>query len=203
MPTTTFHNLDEIKKERIIRAAFTGFSLAPYDQVKLSTIIKEAKIPRGSFYQYFEDKLDLYKYLFDLIGKKKLEYMGDIIPNPEQTPFLVLFRQLYVKGLEFASENPIYYKVFKYLFDTRGDIYNQLIGDGLDLAKQFYINYVETDKKLGRIRNDVDSDLLADLFIDATTMIAFKEIAEKDSIDKEKMLHRVDGLLQILKKGIE
>lgn len=203
MPTSTFHNLDEAKKKRILDASLLEFSKMPYDQVKLAEIIRNSKIPRGSFYQYFEDKLDLYKYLFDIIGKKKLEYMGGILPNPEKTPFLVLFRELYIKGLQFAIENPLYYKLFKYLFDSRGNIYNELVGDGLDLAKEFYVGYVETDKSLGRIRKDVDSELLADLFIDATTHIAFDEMHKSEKINEEKMIKRIDGLLQILKKGIE
>lgn len=203
MPTATFHNLDDEKKQRIIDASFKEFAKMPYDLVKLSAIIKNSRIPRGSFYQYFKDKKDLYVYLFDLISIKKLEYMGDILPNPEKTPFLELFRILYQRGLEFAIENPIYYKAFKYLFDTRGLIYNELVGDGLEVAKEFYISYVETDKKLGRIRHDIDSALLADLFISATTNIAFDELSKNDKIDKVKMLQRIDSLIQILKKGIE
>ncbi len=203
MPTKTFHNLDLDKQNRIIEAAFNEFAKMPYEQVKLSEIIRNSNIPRGSFYQYFEDKFDLYKYLFTIISNKKVEYMGDILPNPDKTPFLELFRELYIRGLQFAVENPIYYRAFKFLFDSRGEVYNQLIGDGLELAKDFYINYVETDKSLGRIRKDIDSELLADLFIDATTHIAFDELAKTDTIDQEKMLKKVDGLLQILKKGIE
>jgi AcrR family transcriptional regulator len=203
LPTATFHNLDDEKKQRIIDASFKEFAKMPYDLVKLSAIIKNSRIPRGSFYQYFKDKKDLYVYLFDLISIKKLEYMGDILPNPEKTPFLELFRILYQRGLEFAIENPIYYKAFKYLFDTRGLIYNELVGDGLEVAKEFYISYVETDKKLGRIRHDIDSALLADLFISATTNIAFDELSKNDKIDKVKMLQRIDSLIQILKKGIE
>ena len=203
MPTNTFHNLDESKKQRIIDASFQEFATMPYDQIKLSNIIKKSKIPRGSFYQYFEDKRDLYIYLFDLISKKKLEHMGDILPNPENTPFLELFRVLYLKGLEFAVENPTYYKIFKFLFDTKGDIYNELVGDGSKQAKAFYISYVETDKSLGRIRQDIDSELLAELFIDATTNITLEGLGSDAVVNSEKMLHRVDSLIQILKRGIE
>lgn len=203
MPTNTFHNLEESKKQRIIDASFKEFAKMPFEQVKLSNIIKSSNIPRGSFYQYFEDKTDLYKYLFDLIKIRKMEYMGDILPNPGKTPFLELFRILYVRGLEFALEDPVFYKFGKYLFDTKGDIYNELVGDGLKLAKQFYVSYVETDKSLGRIRQDVDSELLADLFINATTNITLDEFSENESFNSDKMLSRVDSLIQILKKGIE
>lgn len=47
------------------------FSEHGYQESSISSIIKKAKIPRGSFYQYFEDKLDLYKYVVEQVGIKK------------------------------------------------------------------------------------------------------------------------------------
>lgn len=203
MPTQTFYNLDKEKQERIINASVEQFSLKHYEQVNLSDIIKNSKIPRGSFYQYFENKEDLYKYIFDNIKDRKLEYMKDLLPNPLEIPFLVLLKELYCRGIQFALENPKYVKISKFLFDTKGTLYNDLIGNGLELAKSYYIEYVNTDKRLGRIREDVDSSLLADLFIQATTQIAFDEIIENENISKERLLKRIDGLITILKKGIE
>ena len=203
MPKLTFNNLSEEKKQRILDAAVEEFAYHSYNEVKLSRIIKESKIPRGSFYQYFEDKKDLYIYLFEIIKLKKIEYMSALLPNPENTPFLELFRQLYVQGLEFAVDNPKYVMITMYLINSRGSIYDEIIGDGLKLAKQWYISYIEEDKKRHRIAEDVDSDLLADLVIEAVTNIAYDQIKEGIDLDKSKMLKRVDGILKILKKGIE
>ena len=203
MPKLTFNNLSEEKKQRILDAAVEEFAYHSYNEVKLSRIIKESKIPRGSFYQYFEDKKDLYIYLFEIIKLKKIEYMSALLPNPENTPFLELFRQLYVQGLEFAVDNPKYVMITMYLINSRGSIYDEIIGDGLKLAKQWYISYIEEDKKRHRIAEDVDSDLLADLVIEAVTNIAYDQIKEGIDLDKSKMLKRVDGILKILRKGIE
>lgn len=203
MPKTTFYNLEKEKQDRIIDAAIDEFANHPLSLVKLSNIIKKAKIPRGSFYQYFDDKNDLYIYIFDLIKNEKLKYMDDLLPNPEQTPFIVLFKELYIRGLNFALENPKYIKISKHLFDSRGQMYQLLIGEGLELAKEYYISYVETDKSLGRIREDIDSELLANLFIQATTQIAFDEILTDTELNKGRMLSKVDGLITLLKKGIE
>lgn len=203
MPNTTFFNLNEEKRNRIIDSAIKEFENTPFNQAKLSNIIRNAKIPRGSFYQYFDDKTDLYTYIFEIIKNEKMKYMEDLLPNPEKTPFIVLFKELYKRGLKFALENPSYVKITKHLFDSRGEMYNLLVGDGLKIAKDFYISYVETDKKLGRIREDIDSELLANLFIQATTQIAFDEILTGVDLDKDKMLKKVDGLISLLKKGIE
>ncbi len=203
MPTSTFLNLPEEKKNRIIEASIDVFSNEYYSAIKLSDIIRKAKIPRGSFYQYFEDKKDLYHYVFSIIVQEKMKYIGDMIYNPETTPFTVLFRDLYIKGLNFALENPKYVMITKNLIHDGSGIYNELFEDNIELAREFYRGYINTDKKLGRIREDVDTDLLVDFVISSITNIAFDEIRESNALDPEKMLKKAEGIISILQKGIE
>ncbi len=63
MPTERFLNLPEEKKKRIIQASLREFARVPFEEVSINRIIQEADIPRGSFYQYFEDKQDLRMFL--------------------------------------------------------------------------------------------------------------------------------------------
>lgn len=63
MPKQTFFNLPQAKQRRLLKAGFEEFSRAPAMDASISNIIKLAEIPRGSFYQYFEDKYDLQAYL--------------------------------------------------------------------------------------------------------------------------------------------
>ncbi|MCI2170729.1 TetR/AcrR family transcriptional regulator [Schleiferilactobacillus perolens] len=63
MPTQTFFNLPEMKRQRLIEAGFSVFSRASLEDASVSEIVRLAKISRGSFYQYFADKRDLYFYL--------------------------------------------------------------------------------------------------------------------------------------------
>jgi len=65
MPKDTFYNLDEGKRNKIIDAAMEEFQENPLRKSRVSNIIKAASIPRGSFYQYFEDLDDLYYYVID------------------------------------------------------------------------------------------------------------------------------------------
>lgn len=55
----TFYNLSEEKRYRIIEAILNEFSSASTEKVSINRIIKTANISRGSFYQYFDDKVDL------------------------------------------------------------------------------------------------------------------------------------------------
>jgi len=65
MPRDTFFNLPEDKRCKILEAAKAEFSEHELYKSRVSNIIKNAEIPRGSFYQYFEDLEDLYYFVID------------------------------------------------------------------------------------------------------------------------------------------
>lgn len=76
MPKKTFFHLSEEKQHRLLEAASIEFSRTPLKEASIANIVKLAEIPRGSFYQYFEDKEDLYYYYFESLrqdSKKNIE----------------------------------------------------------------------------------------------------------------------------------
>lgn len=86
MPSSTFLNLPAEKQEKLLEAATREFSHRPFNEASINQIIKEAGIPRGSFYMYFQDKEDLFRYLlkgyvdqlFMLLEEFLLQNQGDI-----------------------------------------------------------------------------------------------------------------------------
>jgi AcrR family transcriptional regulator len=70
MPKQTFFHLSKDKQDTLIQAAKQEFSRAPLHEASIANIIKSAGIPRGSFYQYFEDKDDLFYYLLTQLAEK-------------------------------------------------------------------------------------------------------------------------------------
>lgn len=67
MPKDTFFNLESKKRKKIMSAAKKEFTRAPLDKVKVSNIVNNAEIPRGSFYQYFENIDDLFYFFIEEI----------------------------------------------------------------------------------------------------------------------------------------
>ena len=62
MPKSTFYKLTTEKQMTICQSALEEFSTYDYAEASINRIIKQAKISRGSFYTYFDDKNDLYIY---------------------------------------------------------------------------------------------------------------------------------------------
>ncbi|MFC4024305.1 TetR/AcrR family transcriptional regulator [Oceanobacillus longus] len=76
MPKQTFFNLPVHKKKTLMEAAEKEFARVPLSQASIANIIKSAEIPRGSFYQYFENKEDLYYFL---LGEETKERKNNFI----------------------------------------------------------------------------------------------------------------------------
>lgn len=90
MPSETFFRLPEEKRQRLMDAAWEEFTRIPFADASINKIVRSANIPRGSFYQYFEDKRDLFTYLvrplqqrfFDLAQQEVEAVHGDLFSAP-------------------------------------------------------------------------------------------------------------------------
>lgn len=124
MPTNTFLTLKEEKRLRIYNAALQEFnSAASYEDVTIQSIIEHARIPRGSFYQYFTDKDELAVYCLVEIARKSInvtyENNMDFILNRtySDSPIDVMntpwFKSASAKFYEVITEDEL-----KFLFET-------------------------------------------------------------------------------------
>ena len=94
MPSTTFFNLPEEKRQRLLAAARMEFARVPYEDASVNRIIQTAGIPRGSFYMYFTDKEDLFRYLMENYGRMLEERLGQLLDQAEGDLFAA-FLDLY------------------------------------------------------------------------------------------------------------
>ncbi|HHL52858.1 MAG TPA: TetR/AcrR family transcriptional regulator [Flammeovirgaceae bacterium] len=63
MPHKTFYNLPEGKRSRFLQAAYAEFARHGYEGASISRLVMHLGIAKGSVYQYFTDKKELYHYL--------------------------------------------------------------------------------------------------------------------------------------------
>ncbi len=92
MPKETFLNLPQEKRELIENVAVHEFAEYGYDLASVNRIVAAAEIAKGSFYQYFEDKKDLFMFLMDQIVQKKIAYLSPIAFEPQAHDFFTLLR---------------------------------------------------------------------------------------------------------------
>ena len=63
MPTSTFFNLKDEKREKIIEVVKKEFGRVPLSKLAVKRIVEGSYIARGSFYQYFLSKEDVIEYV--------------------------------------------------------------------------------------------------------------------------------------------
>ncbi|PAD35666.1 TetR/AcrR family transcriptional regulator [Terribacillus saccharophilus] len=106
MPKQTFLSLPEDKQNTLIQSAKKEFSRVPLHEASIANIIKDAGIPRGSFYQYFEDKEDLYYYLLNQVAQENNKKLNSILQEKKGNLFEALFEQFrYMISLRHHEEH--------------------------------------------------------------------------------------------------
>lgn len=106
MPTRTFEDLPEEKRRRVLDAAIAEFGRYGYDRSSTQRIVEAAGIARGSFYQYFKDKADLYKTLIVEVAEWKVSFLQPVIDRKEELGLFELIRELVRHSLEFVNTVP-------------------------------------------------------------------------------------------------
>lgn len=201
MPKETFMKLKPNKKEKIIEATIKELSLHPYEHVNLANIIRDAGIARGSFYQYFSDKDDLYMFFTMVISEKKGEFFKDIFDMNQDLPFLDRFKAIYIRGFEFAKAYPELvkagYNMTQSSLFRSSDLYKASYESGI----QFFESLIKIDQQKKRIRSSINARFLAESILDYMNKMNLDYyIHPSESLDDIKL--RTDAIIDILKKGI-
>ncbi|MDF2541335.1 MAG: regulatory protein TetR [Herbinix sp.] len=192
MPKDTFYNLIEDKRNRIFEAAVHEFSLRRFSEASINQIIKKAGIPRGSFYQYFNDKEDLYLFMFQHILEEKKEIFRQDILDHDADVFDLCIQTTRVT-LEWGRSKPAYNKISMLMEIDDSEFIMKLRMDTAKGLKEL----IERDKSRGFIRADVDTDVVVDMIY---TLI-LKEYYWNGT-DEKQYMKKVMDVIQIIKEGI-
>jgi len=101
MPKQTFLNLPEEKRNTIIGAAIDEFAQYGLENASTNRIVDNSGISKGSFYQYFEDKQDVFMYLLSVLEREKMEFFKDKHPSGMNMDTFQYFRWMIKAGMEF------------------------------------------------------------------------------------------------------
>ena len=105
MPTETWRNLPPAKRARISEVAMREFGAKGFSAGSLNVIAREAGIAKGSLFQYFDDKLDLFATVCD-IGSAAIEAATVGMLDADQ-PFFELLHHIVDRWLVYFRTHPV------------------------------------------------------------------------------------------------
>ena len=84
--------LREERRERVLRAAMRVFAQKGYHATSVGDIIQQAKIARGTFYLYFENKHQIFEAILEMALRGLVKQLHHIELTPESPPPLQQLR---------------------------------------------------------------------------------------------------------------
>jgi AcrR family transcriptional regulator len=108
VPTRTWENLAPERRERIVRAAMTEFGRHGYSGGSLNVIAREAGVAKGSLFQYFADKFDLFAYVAEQTAFRVRDHMAPWLVGPDpQRPFFEFMCDALDAWVRYFAEHPL------------------------------------------------------------------------------------------------
>jgi len=158
MPKETFFNLPENKRNRIIDAAIDQFSKLHYRNVTIDNIVNNAGIPKGSFYQYFNNKDDLYIFLFTELGDTKINLFEQLKTEIEKISFREYIIK-YIAGLKKleATSSRIVQLKQEFLNECPQEIKKRILKEEMPKSIKLFEEVIDEYIKKGEFRNDLNS----------------------------------------------
>ena len=216
MPTETFLNLADEKRKAFIETALKEFADNNYDSASINKIIKELNIARGSVYQYFTDKLDLWLYLKEHAELQKISYIQSIDRN-QYPDFWTYYEDLFIKGINFDKNHPT---CSRFLYRIGYKESSKDVAGYIDQwkmkAKEIFTRWVNEEKKNGSINKTVQTEIAVQFILSMSSSIGelvqtkYAKDIERNFVNQEPLFTEskeeyeivVKELIKLLKKAL-
>jgi len=107
MPTVTWARLDGQRRAAVVAAAEAEFAAHGFSRGSLNVIARRAGVAKGSLFQYFADKRDLYAFISDVASQRVRVYMEDRIRELDASrPFFEFLTDLLDVWVVYFAEHP-------------------------------------------------------------------------------------------------
>lgn len=206
MPKETFLNLWSTKQEHIIRSAITEFNKNGFARTTIEGITQASGIAKGSFYQYFEDKKDIFLYCADWGLSIFMEKLAKQI-NLDQMDVFEYFQENLTKQAVIDEEREL--TVFMQIIAHEPGLSDEAIKRMYLVGDQYINRLIQTSINRGTVRDDIDWDLLKEYFIAVTDqfkrrwMTRFFDFTQGKIVSDEKALEKeLAQMLTLLKTGM-
>ena len=161
MPTETFANLPPDKRTRVLDAALHEFSESGYELASISRMVARAGIAKGSFYQYFESKLDLFEHLLvEELGRQKLAFVKSQPPPPPGSDFFASLEVMVYGGVRWALDQPRLARITETMLSPSSDPDLRVLADRMrKVTQEAMSTLLRSGQEAGQVRRDLHLDV--------------------------------------------
>lgn len=214
MPKATFYNLPEEKRLIIEQIAADEFADRGFEAASISQMVSRAGIAKGSFYQYFEDKSDLFQHLVNRVAEEKKIRLKENHPPDPTMDFFATLRWMFKTGFEYnANQSRINQAVSRVLFGE-GLFLGPMFQEARESSARMWTAMIQQAAERGELSRDVSPEVAAfvvETLINSLGMF----ILNQQSINRDDLIHGnidwlnsdqsaqiVESLLRILENGL-
>ncbi|CAN5439933.1 TetR/AcrR family transcriptional regulator [soil metagenome] len=164
MPRPTFLALADEKRDRVVAAAVAEFARHSYGAASLDRVAFAAEVSKGSLYQYFADKQDLYGWLVTVhLPAEKRKTQSASSPSPASDFFGWLAASFHA-GLRQFRDEPLLAALAARAASPASDPEVAAVHGRLRaLTHDGLCALIRGAKKNADVRRDVPDDLAAEL----------------------------------------
>lgn len=199
MPTETFYRLPEEKRQRIFQAAVGEFARCRFSEASINQIIKQAAIPRGSFYQYFAGKEDVYLYVLQEIGKEKMDIYKSFTAANDSQGFFDVLEQAIPAIFAWADDNSDYNRIGLRMVQDDSAFMRETIRK-MTGSQSTITAIIAEDQRKGRIRQDVEASAIRELLQILSLSLLQSYYSSQD---KKAAIDKIRVYFKILFQGIQ
>ena len=209
MPKQTFLNLPDEKRQVITDAAIEEFAEYGLENASTNRIVANSGISKGSFYQYFEDKQDVFMYLLTVLEQEKLEFFKGKHPPSTNMDTFGYFRWMIKTGMEFNSSHPLLTQAISRVMFGEGMYYGNTFADVRERTAQGLRAMIGQAIANGEVDPSVDVDLavmIMETWSNAISTYVLNEGMKQKDIMKwvrsPQVQERIDKMLYVMEYGL-
>ena len=209
LPKQTFFNLPEEKRTVIVNAAIDEFAEYGFEAASINRIVANSGIAKGSFYQYFEDKQDVFMHLLRVIEQEKMEFFKGKHPSSPNMDTFQYFRWMIKAGMEFNTKHPLLTQAVSRVLFGEGMYYGYTFSDLRERTSQALKAMIEQAVKNHEVDPSVDVDLavmIMETWSNTISSYIINEGMKQKDIMKwvrsAKVQERIDKMLYVMEYGL-
>jgi AcrR family transcriptional regulator len=209
MPKQTFFNLPSEKRETIMNAAIEEFAEYGLENASTNRIVKNSGIAKGSFYQYFEDKQDVFMHMLDLVEQQEMEFFKEKHPPTNNMGTFHYFRWMVKTGMEFGLAHPRVIQAAWRVLLGEGLYYGKNLAGYRQKTTQALTTMITQAMERGEVDPSIDVELavmVMETWSNAITTYVLNEgIKQKDVLKwmrSPKTQETIDKLLYVMEYGL-